>query len=78
MSTSKAILQNLAIQVEHEGLTDNIKLLFKFLNCITTNSQWRALVNVRYERHGKMSYQAHIFYYASDELLQITNIGSIQ
>lgn len=71
MTIKDTLIKSLDIQEASEGSTDNIKRLRRFLDCIKTDNQWQAFVQVKDKRYGKLSYEVHKFYYCTDELTEI-------
>ncbi len=70
--TRTKILKRLEIQEDIEGKSPEIDLLRRYLATIKWESQWNAFTTVKHHSYGKLSYQAHIFYYPKPELLSLT------
>lgn len=78
MTTRNKLLERLKVQAEHEGVTSNIALLVKVAHILKYSSQWQALVDVRFHKYGKLSYESHRFYYAKPELNQLIELLKVK
>jgi hypothetical protein len=67
------IKKEIEIQKSLEGEKCQDEILLKFLDAITTQSQWDSFINVNLQPYGKLSYECHRFYYPTKELLQLMN-----
>ena len=71
--TRAKILARLAMQEDIEGNTEGMQLLKRVVDCCERESEWRALARVEYYKYGKLSHEAHVFYYPSALLLKLTD-----
>lgn len=71
----KRILKELLIQEEIEGNSYNIDLIRKVLPVLKTQMDLNVLFKIKYHRYGKLSYEAHRFYYPSELLINLLNVN---
>ena len=62
---------NLSQQKELNESVENIDLLLDFLAVCKTRHQWQAFVNVYHVSYGRLSYQTHLCYRPTPELLEL-------
>jgi hypothetical protein len=70
-NTKDKIKKRLDIQEKIEGDSENLKIVRIFLDIAKTTNQWNAFINVKHHSYGKLSYEAHRFYYPTEELIKL-------
>ena len=74
MNIRERIKKEIKIQKEIEKDKCQDKILLQVLEILKSQNQWNLLIDVRYYRYGKLSYETHRFYYPKKELLKIIKL----
>lgn len=76
--TREKIIKQLDIQQTIEGETPDIRLLRIILSHIKQDREWMALTTTKYHRYGKLSYEAHTFWYPREWVVPlVTDLAAI-
>lgn len=75
MSRKDKIKNEIKIQKEIEGELCQEEILLAFLDVFKTHEEWRMFIDCKWHKYGKMSYESHRFYYPSQKLIDIVNVG---
>jgi hypothetical protein len=68
MNLKDRILLEIKTQEAFEGKVKDKELIIKILNSCKWESEFFAMVDVRFHRYGKLSYESHRFYFVKDYL----------
>ena len=67
------VYRRVEVQASIEGETLNIKCLRILLKHLDMHGDFLHLVDVKYHRYGKLSYECHTFYYLKNHVIAMVS-----